>query len=189
MNLHPYFSSIFALAVIACQQQDTKPRVQPSEATTSSEAPRAAMAPPAVTTAASTPVLTPHSEVMTLVRTLAHNSPILTKSWNQMSVLFPGCTKPVDSNDLSCPPMDGLKLISIQDGGLGIIDLEFSSPVTCDSLYQAVQAELGKGEVGIDKCDVRWKLSPDVKGGYATISNDPKAPERIFFQLAIEQGP
>lgn len=176
--IHPYFSIILALAVTACGQQDAKPRVPPAESATPTKAPSAAMAPRGT-----------HSDVMTLVRTLARNSPILTKSWTQMSVLFPGCTRPVASDNLNCQPMEGLKLISIQDGGLGIIDMEFTSPVTCDSLYQAVQAELGKGEVGIDKCDVRWKLSPEVKGGNAAISNDPKAPGRIFFQLAIEQGP
>lgn len=175
--IHPYLSVLLALVVTACGQQDTQPRVPPAVTAMPAKAPSAAMAP------RGTP-----AEVMTLVGTLARNSPILTKSWAQMSILFPGCTRPVDSDNLNCPPMQGLKLISIQDGGLGIIDMEFSSPVTCDSLYQAVQAELGKGAVGLDKCDVRWKLPPEVKGGYAAITNDPKAPTRIFFQLAMEQG-
>lgn len=183
MTLRTYLLPFLALALIGCGQQAAKPPASPVQALNVATTPSASDIP------VNKPVAAPQADVMTLVQALAHDPTLLTKSWSQMSARFPGCKKPNDENDLICPPMTGLKLASVQDGGLGIIDLEFTFPVTCDIVYQAVQAELGRGEVGADKCDVRWKLAPKVKGGYATISNDPKAPERIFFQLAIEQGP
>ena len=185
MKLHLCCAPVLALALVACDQKPVTPAVLAGPAQAAASAP--AIAPVASSTAVAD---VPKPDTLTLVRALAQNPSILTQSWAQMSALFPGCQRPQGSNDLSCAPMAGLKLASVQDGGLGIIDLELTAPLTCDSLYQAVQAELGAGEVGSsDKCDVRWKLAPKVKGGYASISNDPKAPERIFFQLAIEQGP
>jgi hypothetical protein len=182
MKLHLLCAPLLAVALTACDQKPVKPSapIEPAPSAASAAAPAAS------STAAAE---APKADALSLVRALAQNPSILTQSWSQMSALFPGCQRPQGSNDLSCAPMAGLKLASVQDGGLGIIDLELTAPLTCDSLYQAVQAELGAGEVGSDKCDVRWKLAPKVKGGYALISNDPKAPERIFFQLAIEQGP
>jgi hypothetical protein len=175
-----------ALALVACNQEQVAPSVLLDPRLGSASAP-AATAPIVASIAGAE---APKTDALSLVRALAQNPSVLTQSWAQMSALFPGCQRPQGSNDLSCAPMAGLKLASVQDGGLGLIDLELTAPLTCDSLYQAVQAELGAGEVGSsDKCDVRWKLAPKVKGGYASISNDPKAPERIFFQLAIEQGP
>ena len=182
MKLHLLCAPLLAVALTACDQKPVKPSapIEPAPSAASAAAPAAS------STAAAE---APQTNALSLVRALAQNPSILTQSWSQMSALFPGCQRPQGSNDLNCAPMAGLTLASVQDGGLGIIDLEFTAPLTCDSLYQAVQAELGAGEVGSDKCDVHWKLAPKVKGGYASISNDPKAPERIFFQLAIEQGP
>lgn len=185
MKLHLLCSPLLAVALTACDQKPVKPSA-PLEPTPSASSAATPAAPAASSTAATE---APQTNALSLVRALAQNPSILTQSWSQMSALFPGCQRPQGSNDLSCAPMAGLKLASVQDGGLGLIDLELTAPLTCDSLYQAVQAELGAGEVGSDKCDVRWKLAPKIKGGYASISNDPKAPERIFFQLAIEQGP
>ncbi|WP_396271219.1 hypothetical protein [Ideonella sp.] len=186
--MKPYFlcAPLLSLALTACDKKPTTPntpvRTTPVTATSLATAALVASSPAVA-------VQAPSTDALGWVRALAQNPSILTQSWAQMSALFPGCQKPPGTNDLSCPPTAGLTLASVQDGGLGLIDLELSAPITCDSLYQAVKAELGAGEVGSDTCDVRWKLAPKVKGGYASISNDPKAPQRIFFQLAMEQGP
>ncbi|MFG6447154.1 hypothetical protein ACG0Z6_02725 [Roseateles sp. BYS180W] len=186
MKHHLLWAPLLAVALTACDQKPVKSNVpvEPAPSAASAAAPTAAAAASSAAAAEA-----PKADALSLVRALAQNPSVLTQSWANMSALFPGCQRPQGSNDLSCAPITGLKLASVQDGGLGIIDLELTAPLTCDSLYQAVQAELGVGEVGSDKCDVRWKLAPKVKGGYASISNDSKAPERIFFQLAIEQGP
>src|SRR5574343_846026 len=79
---------------------------------------------------------------------------ILTTSWPEMQATFQNCERQAGSGELRCQPMSGIKSITIQTGGAGIIDFELLPPITCSGLYDLVYKEFGAGEMSIpgDKC-------------------------------------
>lgn len=124
-----------------------------------------------------------------LIRAMVRNPQILTRKWAQMSVIFPDCSLPPRERDLQCPTLSGIRKISVQDGGAGVITIETTKPVTCSGIYNIVKDAFGPGRQGEGICDVEWNLSRWVKGGHASIFSSPKDPARIFFQMNLDQGP
>ncbi|MDO9238155.1 MAG: hypothetical protein Q7U28_19235 [Aquabacterium sp.] len=124
-----------------------------------------------------------------LIRAVIHNPKILQRKWSEMSQLFPRCSLPSNERDLQCPALSGVKQISVQDGGAGVITIEVAKPVTCEGIYNIVKESFGAGRQGESKCYVEWNLSRWVKGGHASIFASPKDPTRVFFQMNLDQGP
>ena len=148
-------------------------------------------APSATVVAAHSEKAQPASDVVAydLIRAVIHSPTILKRRWSEMSPLFPGCSLPSNERDLQCPALSGVKQISVQDGGAGVITIEVAKPVTCEGIYNIVKESFGAGRQGESKCDVEWNLSRWVKGGHASIFASPKDPTRVFFQMNLDQGP
>lgn len=161
--------------------------------------PGSATAPGPATSKAPSPLATSTAQVAgattipayQLVESLIKNPRFLEKPWSEMRKAYPaGCSKPDDSPDLTCPFMEGVVRLSATASGSGIVDVVFSDPVTCEGLYDVISRRFGAGQIeGGNKCAATWKLGQWVKRGHLRVSKGKKDPSKIFFQMAIEQGP
>jgi len=125
-----------------------------------------------------------------LVSNLVADPEVLTKSAPQILAALPkGCSLVASGENLDCPPIPGVASISVQPGPLGIVDVIFLPPTTCQEIFTAVASRYGQGKLEEgNSCKATWSLK---KGGKAYIKMAPgkKNPEQIYFQFAIEQGP
>lgn len=117
---------------------------------------------------------------------------LLSKPWREMKAAFPGgCSQAPESPELNCPPIEGVVRISAMTGGLGLIDIVMTNPISCEEVYEVVQRRYGPGDLPnpSNKCSARWNLSKHIKTGYIRISKGKQDPSKLFLQFGVEQGP
>lgn len=116
---------------------------------------------------------------------------VLRLDWAEMSKSFPTqCSKKGAEPELNCPPVEGIREVSVLASGTGLVDWILTRPVTCEELYAVIAKRYGQGKLQDgDKCSADWSLSSSVKGAYIRLSKSRKHADKIFLQFGIEQGP
>lgn len=162
-----------------------------SSAQTTSTASMGSIAPSIPAAADTAQAIEPAEPAYQLVEGLIKDPRLLEKAWPEMRKAFPiGCNKSDDSPDVICPSINGVIRLSAITSGTGIVDAVFSNPISCDGLYEVISKRFGPGEIeNGNKCASTWKLNAWVKRGHVRVSRGKKDPSKIFFQMAIEQGP
>lgn len=132
-----------------------------------------------------------HLDWRDIVLALRDEPTVLTKSWPAFRRILPlGCFQTNNSDELSCPPIEGVKLISVVPGPLGIVDLVLDPPASCEAVQEVIGQRFGKAaQRTANACSAHWGLRRWVKGAYIDLRPSRKGPSLIRLQFAIEQGP
>lgn len=133
----------------------------------------------------------PQANWRSIVIALRDQPSVLTKDWPAYRrILPPGCFQHDNSNELSCPPILGVKRIFVHPGLLGGVDIVLESPASCDAIHELLQPRFGHGKVrNHDVCSAYWDIRRRVKGAYVDIRRNRNDHSLIQLQFAIEQGP
>ncbi|TDM09222.1 MAG: hypothetical protein C4K60_07920 [Ideonella sp. MAG2] len=175
MKLKYFLPVVGLLALMACDGRATaKSEASDLKATTAAQA---------ATAAAPSAYL--------VIDRVIQDPKVLRLDWSGMSKSFPAhCSKNGAEPELTCPPVEGIREVSVLSSGTGLIDWVLTRPVTCEDLYALIAKRYGQGTLQDgDKCSVDWNLSKSVKGAYIRLSKSRKQADKIFLQFGIEQGP
>lgn len=133
----------------------------------------------------------PHTDWRSIVIALRDQPSVLTKDWPAYRRILPiGCFQNDNSNELSCPPIQGIKRIFVHPGLLGGVDIVLESPASCEAIHDLLNPRFGPGKIrNQDLCSANWDLRFRIKGAYVDMRRNRKDPSLIQLQFAIEQGP
>lgn len=133
----------------------------------------------------------PHADWRSIVIALRDQPSVLTKDWPAYRRILPlGCFQNDNSNELSCPPIQGVKRIFVHPGLLGGVDIFLESPASCEAIHDLLKPRFGPGKIrNQDLCSANWDLRLRIKGAYVDMRRNRKDPSLIQLQFAIEEGP
>lgn len=126
---------------------------------------------------------------LNLVDNITKKPTILEKKWGALKETFQKCKRNPDNIALECEEVEGIREVLLTEGPTGSSTIEFTTPTTCEEIYQVASKNLGRGKIHGNYCDAEWDLSRIKKGLSATLYTSRKNPSRIFFLIGFEQGP